>query len=327
MIAFAIYLAVAAPTSADCALEDYRCKAGRSERRAASPALTPDQRASFLHSAHRSYLFLFDRTGQARDLCDARRTLDASLAVEGQSAEQRQRHEAGHAALASLEHTHAARCARAAKPRSRKGSNPVVVVSRTAAPSNEAVTDPPPPFLASTIQPSSDEKLRPSTPAINAPTPAINTATPPTTTSPSVAATGPVDALMPVPRRRAPPGGERRPGQRLVIAGGVVLVAGLALTGAAGYLGHRMVETRRTVYDLHDTVDGYATNDQDSTAGGLYRDYLAMGRQTLGLALAGGTTVVIAAVLAGVGGRRMARAASRTSFVPTPGGLAFHARF
>lgn len=320
MIAFAIYLVVATPTPADCALEDYRCKAERSERRAASPTLTPDQRASFLHSAHRSYLFLFDRTGQARDLCAARRTLDASLAVEGQSAEQRQRHEAGHTALASLEHTHAARCARAAKPRSRKGANPVVVASRTAPPSTEAVTDPPPPFLASTIPPSSDEKLRPSTPATDTPTP-------PTTTSPSTAPSGPVDALMPVPQRRAPPGGERRPGQRLVIAGGVVLVAGLALTGAAGYLGQRMVETRRKVYDLHDTVDGFATNDQDSTAGGLYRDYLAMGRQTLGWALAGGTTVVIAAVLAGVGGRRMARAASRTSFVPTPGGLAFHARF
>jgi len=314
MIAFGIYLMVAAPALIDCPLEDHRCRAERSERRAASPTLTPDQRASFLHSAHRSYLFLFDRTGQARELCDARRTLDASLAVEGQSVEQRQRHEAGHAALASLEHTHAAQCGPAAKSRPRKGSNPVqVAVSMTAPTSAKAVKDSPPPFLTSTIPPKS--------------APSSSERTSPTTSPSSSVPSGPVDALMPVPQRRAPTGGERRPGQRLVIAGGVVLVAGLALTGAAGYLGQRMVETRRKVYDLHDTVDGFATNDQDSTAGGLYRDYLAMGRQTLGVALAGGTTVVIAAVLAGVGGRRMARAASRTSFVPTPGGLAFHARF
>jgi hypothetical protein len=52
-----------------------------------------------------------------------------------------------------------------------------------------------------------------------------------------------------------------------------------------------------------------------------------MGPQTLALALAGGATVVVAAVLLSVGGRRMARTASRTALVPVPGGLAFHARF
>jgi hypothetical protein len=52
-----------------------------------------------------------------------------------------------------------------------------------------------------------------------------------------------------------------------------------------------------------------------------------MRTQALALALAGGATIVLAAVLAGIGGRRMARAASRTALVPVPGGLALHARF
>ncbi len=43
--------------------------------------------------------------------------------------------------------------------------------------------------------------------------------------------------------------------------------------------------------------------------------------------LAGGVSVVVAAVLLAVGGRRMARAPSRTALVPVPGGLALHARF
>lgn len=79
----------AAPSvaTADCPPDDNGCKARRSELRAAS-AQTPDQRATYLRSAHRSYLFLFDKTGDVLDLCSARRTFDASMAVKDQSAEE-----------------------------------------------------------------------------------------------------------------------------------------------------------------------------------------------------------------------------------------------
>lgn len=339
MIAFPIYLMFATPAPVDCALEDHRCKAERSERRAASPMRTPDQRASFLHSAHRSYLFLFDRTGQAEDLCAARRTLDASLAVEGQSIEQRQRHEAGHAALMSLERKHAAQCVSAAKPRPAKGSGPVVAAaSRTASPPPPAdVVDPPPPFLTSTsaqvVPPPSAENLAPSTSPAGNPPPSVANLRPSTSTAldPSPSPTSgpsPDEVLMAVPRPPRPATREdRRPGQRLVIAGGVVLGAGVALTAAAGYVGHRWVETRQKYLDLHSMVDGLATTEQDAMASVVLNDYRKAGDQALALAVAGGTTVVIAAVLVGIGGRRMARAASRTALVPVPGGLALHARF
>jgi hypothetical protein len=140
----------------------------------------------------------------------------------------------------------------------------------------------------------------------------------------------PAEVLMSVPRPRpasTPRADARRPGRGLVIAGGVMLSAGVAITGAAGYLGHRMFEAKREYFALHDMVDGLATTDQDTMAGALLRDYRGMVRPTIALAVAGGVTIVVAAVLAGVGGRRMARAASRTAIVPVPGGLALHARF
>ena len=118
-----------------------------------------------------------------------------------------------------------------------------------------------------------------------------------------------------------------RPGRGLVIAGGVLLGAGVALTAGAGYVGRRMNETRQEYFTFADSIRGFATPEQDAKAGGLLRDYNGMRTQATALAVAGGTTIVVAAVLAGVGGRRMARAASRTALVPVPGGLALFARF
>ena len=66
--------------TADCLPDDNGCKAKRSELRAAS-AQTPDQRATYLRSAHLSYLSLFDETGDVHDLCSARKAFDANLAV------------------------------------------------------------------------------------------------------------------------------------------------------------------------------------------------------------------------------------------------------
>jgi hypothetical protein len=45
------------------------------------------------------------------------------------------------------------------------------------------------------------------------------------------------------------------------------------------------------------------------------------------MAVVGGTTLVVGAVLVGVGARRFARVTSRAALLPMPGGLVFRARF
>ena len=112
-----------------------------------------------------------------------------------------------------------------------------------------------------------------------------------------------------------------------MLAGGVTLGVGVALTTAAGFMGRRMVDTRREIVALGHNVDGYATTDQNTQDDALRGDYRATQTRTLALALAGGATVLVAVILTSIGGRRMARAASRTALVPAPGGLMFHARF
>ncbi|MBK6845898.1 MAG: hypothetical protein IPG88_27130 [Gemmatimonadetes bacterium] len=136
--------------------------------------------------------------------------------------------------------------------------------------------------------------------------------------------------LMPVSTRHVNterPASAPRPGRGLVIAGGVTLGVGVALTAAAGFMGRRMVDTRQQIVALSNSVDGYATADQDARDDALRGDFRATQTRTLALAIGGGATVLVAVVLSSIGGRRMARAASRTALVPAPGGLVFHARF
>ena len=83
----AAVLAQAAEPAAECQRDDNACKARRHERRAKA-ATTPEDRAYYLHLAHRSYLFSFDKSGDPADLCAARRNFDASLAIVGQSKQQ-----------------------------------------------------------------------------------------------------------------------------------------------------------------------------------------------------------------------------------------------
>jgi hypothetical protein len=315
------------PTAAkaDCLPDDNGCKARRSEQRAAS-APTPDQRATYLRSAHRSYLFLFDKTGDVRDLCSARRAFDASLAVKDQSADERARTQVHQDDLVARERQAGAACKSVAKQRrASKSETPPVVASvadRKAppvdAPAHTEPTGEPPPLLtnAPTIEPAPEHALPPS------------------------ASHAPDEVFMPIPTRRVPPRFHTdapRPGRELVaphsgrglvIAAGVTLGAGVVLTVAAGYLGRRMSETRQQYFAIVDMVGGgFGTEDQDAAAGGLFHDYNAIRTQALTLAIAGGTTIVLSTILAGIGGRRMARAASRTALVPVPGGLALHARF
>lgn len=106
----ALLLFEAPPAAAgDCALTDNRCKARQYEQRGSATSL-PGPRALYLYNAYRSYLILFEKDGRVDDLCEARRTLDASLAVDGQPQAQRLVSQRKHEVLASLLRQHGAHC-------------------------------------------------------------------------------------------------------------------------------------------------------------------------------------------------------------------------
>lgn len=311
-----------------CDLLDNRCKAKLYERKGAA-ADTPKLRALYLFVAHRSYLALYEQFGGSRDLCEARRLFDESLAVKDQPEGQRKSFEAMREELESQERERGVRCANPGK-RPKKGEPPIV--ARTTAspvPRPGAAIAARGPEVATTAEAAGVTR--------GAPGPAAPPLIADTSNAPM-----PADALLPVRARNSDPPArptaqpgdtthrvmiEPRPGRRLVIAGGATLGVGLALTGIAGYMGGRLIQTNREAEALLGTIDGFADEDQLARNAELNRDYRRMGPQTLALALAGGTTVVVAVVLLGVGGRRMARVASRTALLPVPGGLAFHARF
>ena len=113
-----------------------------------------------------------------------------------------------------------------------------------------------------------------------------------------------------------------------MIASGVTLGVGVALGVSAGLIDGRMNDTRRALYELNASVgNGYATEAQDTSDNGLRADYKTLTHQRAALALGAGATLVVAIVLAAVGGRKMARSASRAALLPAPGGLVFRGRF
>lgn len=284
------------PATEECPLTDNRCKASLYERRAAD-APNPAQRAQYLYTAYRSYLFLFEKTGDQHDLCAARRALDASIAVTGQPPAQRMKSTSMRDALAERAQAEGARCKSVARRRIKKADAPLI--ARHAAPVD--------------------------------PEPGLAPPDPPKDRASADIPTTPADTgLMPVPRTRERtkhPATTPRPGRGLMIAGGVSLGVGVVLTATAGFMGRRMLDTRRELVALGNSVDGYATADQDVRDDALRRDFQAMKPATLALAFGAGATVLVAVLLTSIGGRRMARAASRTALIPAPGGLVFHTRF
>ena len=317
--------AAAAPATEECPVADNRCQAKLYERRAGTAA-NAHHRALYLFNASKSYLFLFDKTGDARDLCAARRGVDASLRVRGQPPALRAQSETLRDTLVARAQQAHAQCGGETR---RKRADAPLVTRRPA-----AASEPP-----ADLMPRPEATQEPPTPEAgsNAVTTSATTATPPIELRladmdpPSLAKTRPLDAtLMPVPSSRMPterPANTPRPGRGLVLAGGVSLGVGVVLTATAGVMGRRMLDTRRQLFALDNTIDGYATPDQKAVDGALRRDFQAMKPAMLALAFAGGASVLVAVLLTSVGGRRMARAASRTALIPAPGGLVFHARF
>ena len=331
LAALLTFEAASAPAAKDeCELADHRCKAVLFEGRAANAA-NAEHRAVYLFNAHRLYMRLFDQSGAMRDLCAARRTIDASLAVEGQSPSLRAKSEALRADLLAHEKQQDARCGSVSKRGHVKPADAPLVARGPAAesPARPTPDDPPPPLLAGpALEPSSAPSVQDS---VTQEPPASSRGTlhlladadTPTTKQPAE------DSLLPVAARQVevPPAAAPLAGRGLVIAGGATLGVGAALAMGAGLTGRGMSDTRQEIIALSERVDVYATADQAARDTDLRRDYEVQQHQRLALALGSGATIVVAMILAGVGGRRMARAASQSAFIPAPGGLVFRFRF
>jgi|JI6StandDraft_1071083.scaffolds.fasta_scaffold02799_2 hypothetical protein len=316
-------LAIATSSPADpstCAADDLQCSApafAAAARRATSDA----QRVQYLYFAHRAYLALSDKPPKgrvaSRHLCQAHRLLEQALALP-ETPLRRRIVDSERETLARLT-TKQVQCK---APRPGHKDRPLVAAADSPAElRSDTATDEPSTIPAGmATEPQTDDDI-----AVAASRLADLDGRPTTTVH-----SEPHADLMPVPARRVNterPASAPRPGRGLVLAGGVTLGVGVALTTAAGFMGRRMVDTRREIVALGNRVDGYATTDQNTRDDALRGDYRATQTRTLALALAGSATVLAAVILSSIGGRRMARAASRTALVPAPGGLVFHARF
>lgn len=306
----------------ECVITDNRCQAKRFEQKAGR-ATTPRKQAVYLHAAHLSHLAVFDETGDVGALCAARRAFDKSLAVEGQPEGQRASFEAARAELESRERRRGARCGSAR--RSTKTQAPAVAAKAEAAAS--AGDEEPPPLLtmrpasSAPVEDSVSGSLSEAVTSAAAVAPSEDTLLPvrSSTAASSASSTPAVD-----PRRV---GASRAPGRPLLIAGSVTLAIGLSLGGVAAYTGRRALAAYQAGVELHEDVQGppdAATLARDAE---LAAEYRRMGPVAIGTAIGGGVAVVVGAVMAGVGGRRLARASSQTAWAPVPGGLAFHVRF
>lgn len=322
LAALLIFEAAGAPGKEACELDDDRCKAALYERRAATAA-NADHRARYLSNAHNLYLRLFDKTGDAQDLCAARRAIEASLAVDGQPASVRSESEALRAKLLARAKQQGARCKSKAQRRATPTDAPLVARASTPDP-----TRPDAPLVpaAKTIE-------APTSPAPNAGASTRRASTPGGALRLLVDADTATsdDGLMPVAPKRAPSARRSsvpRPGRGLVTASGVSLGVGVALGLSAGLIDGRLTDTRRAIDSLSATIgDGYGTEAQNMLDDKLRADYRALTHQRAGLAIGAGATVVVAIVLAAVGGRKLARATSRAALLPAPGGLVFRGHF
>ncbi|WP_143140803.1 hypothetical protein [Nannocystis exedens] len=294
----------------------------------------------YLFAAHRAYLAVFDEVGEASLVCKARRAYDESVAIADQPDEQRASFVAKLEDLTSRERKAGVRCGNFLRNRS-PGERGRVAKKPASAATSKSPDEPSTLDVAASRSPgepspdaaanTTGEAAMVVTKASSEPAPvhavAAEQATPGTLNSKPSAGPSEGDLLAVTRRPASETTSVPRPGRGLVIGGSVTLGLGLVLAGVASYTGSRLVETRRAAEVLHASFDGYATEEQLAEDAALRHDYRRLGPPTLALALVGGTSVVVGAVLLGVGARRMARTASRTAIVPVPGGVAFRARF
>ncbi len=323
-----VALSMAAPAGTTaCAADDLHCSApafAAKAQRAESDA----ERVEYLYFANRAYLALAEQppTGHvpSRDLCQAKQLIEQALALpatqlRGRVVESRRE------TLARLTE-HKVRCKKS-KPVQK--DDPAVALVDDA----RADADPPAKLLASTPAPSSETPAVPSgEPETAAPPPVVaaegltQRPVPETSASPTG---GPVDAPTQrtvsesLTRWDSPPG--RPPGRRLLIAGGVSLAAGLALTGVAAYTGAQALGARSTG---HESMQLEATPENLTRNMSLEDEYRRLGPVAVVTGVAGGAAVVAAIVMLCVGARHKARAAdSEPILMPVRTGLVFTLKF
>lgn len=315
----------------ECELTDNRCKAALYERRSVTVA-SANHRALYLFNAHKLYLHLFDTSGDMRDLCAARRTIEASLAVDGQPGSLRSQSQALRVDLLAREKQQGARCESVSKRRRVKPVDAPLVAHGLKSPT-VPTTDPALPLLtgasANSNSPPSVAGIA-TTPRLPVSASGRSSQLEPQKNADVATMQQPGEiSLLPVNARQVdvPLGARTRLGRGLVIAGGATLGVGVALAVGAGFTARRLSDTRHEIIALSEQADGYATAEEAARDASLRRDNEAQGHQRLALAIGSGAAIVVAMILGGVGGRKMARIASQTSLAPDPGGFVFRLRF
>jgi len=324
-----IALSIAAPPPADpsdCAADDLQCSA-RTFSAAARRAPSKAKQVEYLFFAHRSYLALSESPGRvpSRDLCKAHRLIQQALTLPATPLRPRVV-ESSRETLTRLT-TKKIVCTPAKRQKGSEEAPAVALLEPPADPGDllASVSAPPPaaPAAGSTVN--SEKPGIPSHGPIESAKPAE--------LPPRVTWTAP-DRGRPAPE---PVGGpvvgatERRdrpsppPGRRLLVAGGVSLVAGLALTGTAAFTGAHALRALRTGRE-NMTLDATDTNLGADAA--LRAEYSRFGTAAAVTGVAAGSAVVAAIVMLCVGARRKGRAREgEPMLMPVRAGLLFTVPF
>ena len=312
---FALTLVVA-PTSLDpvCTVGDHACKAAQFDQ-AAARATDPALKAQRLYLAHRSYLFLYRKTGDPAALCNARARLDEGLAVRPRPTELDEPLRTSAAELRAREAAAKVDCT----TRPRATSSKVLVARKATGPSALPTEHSAPVPETSSPTPTSraPERL-----LLDAPEPP---ATPPGKLLPvaSVRRSGPQPA-PPSP----PPERPRRPPARIA-GGSLLLLAGAGLAAGMGVSLHQRAMVVGNFRDLAARLDAAgrdATSDEYALADAYNQRY---GRLTLAAGITG--AAAIASTVAGVVLLATPPRRSRMLALPWAGsrsaGVALHGRF
>lgn len=302
-----------------CDLGDHACRAKEYAARAHEAGIAHELKVQRLYLAHVEHLSDFDVRRDARSLCGARKVLSAARAARPtpENFVARLQHAAAEAAL--RERTVSMPCERTPE-RAPRSAAPELARAEGPVPSPDPLgselLD-----VVSAPSPAQPERL-----AVQTPAPETRGL------ASSVSPRGAADAPGPAPQGAASAPERQgvtpaRPGRRLMIAGSVPLALGLVATGLAAYTGSRTLATLRAGEALAASAGQGARDEQLAQDAALRRDFERMGDATVGLAVAGGASLVVGAVLVGVGGRRLARAASRAALVPSLNGLTFLRHF
>ncbi len=350
MATLAVEVAPAAGTTRrspnECAPADDICRAEILVARAKAES-DPRRRAIDWNAACRAYLAAHAKSGAVEELCAARRSCEASLAIEGLAASVRSSLEN---ARVRLEEREAAVgrpvCAKMKTQTPASGEPPRVAraaeVMRAAAKDDAA-----PAWMAASVgeieATQSGERTGVEVVGGQVEAPRVAEAEVGSPAREGERARGPSElvrraevdaaaddvALLPVSRSSGVlPQGSRagRPGRGLAIASGVTLGLGLGLGGAAAFAGARAAAVAREGFELQaaamDMPLDEAMRRRDAELADEYRGWTAA---TIGTAVAGGVAVVVGATLVGVGRRRSR--STEAGLVPVPGGLALHGRF